>query len=120
MARRGTPLNMRFVLNSSLTMSWRLDGEAITITDGLLAELDDDGYVKAAVHRALEVGDAPLLAERHKRPVVHLSSYFPARLVALPIESDQERSRAGAACMALERTERLTVQPCQPRARDAR
>ena len=110
MAQRGTPLNMEFVLDSSVTMSWFFDDEATAATDQLLDRLNSDGRAMVAAHWALEVSNTLLMAERRKRSTLAESSHFIAILDALPIETDQETvSRASTSGMELARAQGLTL-----------
>ena len=110
MAQRGTPLNMEFVLDSSVTMSWFFDDEATAATDQLLDRLNSDGRAIVAAHWALEVSNTLLMAERRKRSTLAESSHFIAILDALPIETDQETvSRASTSIMELARAQGLTL-----------
>ena len=110
MAERGTPLNMEFVLDSSVTMSWFFDDEATAATDQLLDRLNSDGRAIVAAHWALEVSNTLLMAERRKRSTLAESSHFIAILDALPIETDQETvSRASTSSMELARAQGLTL-----------
>ena len=110
MAQRGTPLNMEFVLDSSVTMSWFFDDEATAATDQLLDRLNSDGRAIVAAHWALEVSNTLLMAERRKRSTLAESSHFIAILDALPIETDQETvSRASTSSMELARAQGLTL-----------
>ena len=110
MAERTPPLNMEFVLDSSVAMPWFFDDEATTDTDELLDQLNSDGRAIVAAHWALEVGNTLLMAERRKRSTVAESSHFLAILDALPIEADQGTiSRASTASMALARAQGLAL-----------
>ena len=110
MAQRGTPLNMEFVLDSSVTMSWFFDDEATAATDQLLDRLNSDGRAMVAAHWALEVSNTLLMAERRKRSTLAESSHFMAILDALHIETDQETvSRASTSSMELARAQGLTL-----------
>lgn len=110
MAQRGTPLNMEFVLDSSVTMSWFFDDEATAATDQLLDRLNSDGRAIVAAHWALEVSNTLLMAERRKRSTLAESSHFIAILDALPIETDQETvSRASTSSMEMARAQELTL-----------
>lgn len=103
-------MSLEFVLDSSVTMAWYFQDEAMSATDELLDQLNADARAIVAAHWALEVCNTLLMAERRKRSTVADSSHFLAILDALPIEIDQETvTKAGTATLALARTRGLTL-----------
>ena len=110
MAQRGAPLNMEFVLDSSVTLSWFFDDEATVATDELLDQLNGDGHAIVAAHWMLEVSHTLLMAERRTRATVADSSHFLALLDVLPIETDpQTACRATTVSLNLAKTQGLTL-----------
>ena len=110
MAQHGAPLNMAFVLDSSVALSWCYDEEATAATDERFDQLNRDGHTIVVAHWALEVGNTPLMAERRKRSSVAGSSHLPALLNSLLIEADPETiSRANAATLNLARSQGPTL-----------
>lgn len=103
-------MSTEFVLDSSVTMAWFFQDEAAAATDALLDALNQDGRAIVATHWALEVSNTLLGAERRKRCSVADSAHFLDILNSLPIEADPgTASQAGAATLALARSQNLTA-----------
>jgi predicted nucleic acid-binding protein len=103
-------MSRRFVLDSSVTMTWFFEDEATPATDALLDQLAADAHAVVAAHWALEVSNTLLMGERRKRCTVAESTHFLQILNGLQIETDQETvDRAGGTTLALARTHGLTL-----------
>jgi predicted nucleic acid-binding protein len=103
-------MSRRFVLDSSVTMTWFFEDEATPATDALLDQLTADAHAVVPAHWALEVSNTLLMGERRKRCTVAESTHFLGILNGLQIETDQETiDRAGSTSLALARAHGLTL-----------
>ncbi len=99
----------RFVLDSSVTLSWYFADEANRYADDVAARLPQvQALVPALWH--LEIANAVLMGERRKRSTVSQATTWLAFLSSLPITVDGETmARAWAETLNLARAHNLTT-----------
>lgn len=101
---------MIFVLDVSLAMAFVFQDEATVRTDEILDSLGQDAEAITPALWRWEVGNVLLLAERRGRITVSDSHRHLTALQTLPVETDEDASRAAwNASLLLARTRKLTL-----------
>ncbi len=99
---------MRFVVDTSTTMTWCFNDEMTAATDALLDQLRITGAI-APVVWPLEVANALLVAERRRRITENEATRLAQLLQSLPITIDEDGiARVLGAVLALAREHTLS------------
>jgi predicted nucleic acid-binding protein len=101
---------LNFILDSSLTIAFIFSDEASAETDAVLDSLGHGGTAFVPHLWRWEIGNALLQAERRKRITVVETERHISRLLALPIDTDENGpAEAWNATLLLARKHGLTV-----------